>query len=142
LVGLAASAPPIEAMDEGWADERRLADLLRPDRAAGVDALTKLYQGYADDPPSIFASLDDPSNPDAALFATPDVNEGRHSGIGGLRASRQSCCLTSRHVNKRSANVGECHVVARVPSRWNARRRVVVGQSESPAALISSRRWL
>ncbi len=74
-VGLAASAPPVEAMDEGWADERRLADLLRLDRAAGVDALTKLYEGYAADPPSIFASLDDLSNPDAALFAMPGVNE-------------------------------------------------------------------
>jgi pimeloyl-ACP methyl ester carboxylesterase len=74
-VGLAASVPPVEAMDDGWADERRLADMLRLDRGAGVDSLKRQYQGYADDPASIFASLDDPSDPDAGLFALSDVHE-------------------------------------------------------------------
>ena len=75
-VGLAASSAPAEVMDEeGWADERRLADLLRLDRAAGVDALTQRYQGYADDPASIFASWDDPNDPDVRLLTLPDVNE-------------------------------------------------------------------
>ena len=62
-------------MDDGWADERCLADMLRLDRGAGVDSLKRQYQGYADDPASICASLDDPSDPDAGLFALSDVHE-------------------------------------------------------------------
>ncbi len=74
-VGLAASQAPVEVMDEGWADDRRLADLLRHDRAAGVDALTHRHQGYADDPASIFSAWDDPNDPDVRLLALPGVNE-------------------------------------------------------------------
>ena len=38
-VGLAASVAPVEAMGEGWEDERRVADLLRLDRAERLDRL-------------------------------------------------------------------------------------------------------
>ena len=43
-VGLAASMAPAEEMGEGWEEERRLADLLRLDRAAGVAAIAARYE--------------------------------------------------------------------------------------------------
>jgi pimeloyl-ACP methyl ester carboxylesterase len=74
-VGLAASRPPVEAMDADWAEDRRLAEVLHADRAAGVEALTAFYEPYAQDPASVFASWDDPKDPDVRLLALPDVNE-------------------------------------------------------------------
>ena len=74
-VGLAASMAPAEEMGEGWEDERRVADLLRLDRAAGVVAITQRYQDLADDPASFFASWDDPKDPDVRLLALPHVHE-------------------------------------------------------------------
>jgi pimeloyl-ACP methyl ester carboxylesterase len=74
-VGLAASMAPAEEMGEGWEDERRVADLLRVDRAAGVAAIAARYEDLADDPASFFASWDDPKSPDVRLLALPDVHE-------------------------------------------------------------------
>ena len=74
-VGLAASMAPAEEFGEGWEDDRRIADLLRVDRAAGVAAIAARYAGLADDPASAFADWDDPQDPDVRLLALPDVNE-------------------------------------------------------------------
>ena len=74
-VGLAASMAPAEEFGEGWEDDRRIADLLRIDRAAGVAAIEARYVGLPDDPASAFADWDDPQDPDVRLLALPDVNE-------------------------------------------------------------------
>jgi pimeloyl-ACP methyl ester carboxylesterase len=80
-VGLAASMAPAEEWGEGWEDERRVADLLRLDRAAGVLAIAARYEGLAEDPASIFASWDDPKDPDVRLLALPDVYEAMLQGV-------------------------------------------------------------
>jgi pimeloyl-ACP methyl ester carboxylesterase len=74
-VGLAASMAPAEQFGEGWEDDRRIADLLRLDRAAGVAEIAARYASLADDPASAFADWDDPNDPDVRLLALPDVRE-------------------------------------------------------------------
>jgi pimeloyl-ACP methyl ester carboxylesterase len=74
-VGLAASMAPAEQFGEGWEDDRRIADLLRLDRPAGVAAIAARYASLADDPASAFADWDDPKDPDVRLLALPDVRE-------------------------------------------------------------------
>lgn len=74
-VGLAASMAPAEEFGEGWEDDRRIADLLRLDRAAGVAAIAARYAGLTEDPASAFADWDDPEDPDVRLLALPDVHE-------------------------------------------------------------------
>lgn len=75
-VGLAASSGPLDEVPDGWGEEdRSLSDLLRRERAAGVEAITKRCQGYADEPASMFAGWNDPDDPDVRLLARPDVHE-------------------------------------------------------------------
>ncbi len=74
-VGLAASMAPAEQFGEGWEDDRRIADLLRLDRAAGVAAIAARYAGLDDDPALAFADWDDPKDPDVRLLAIPEVRE-------------------------------------------------------------------
>ena len=74
-VGLAASMAPVEEFGEGWEEDRRIADLLRLDRAAGVAAIEARYVGLPDDPASAFADWDDPQDPDVQLLALPDVRD-------------------------------------------------------------------
>jgi pimeloyl-ACP methyl ester carboxylesterase len=72
-VGLAASSPPVEAMDDFWDEDRRRAELLQVDRTAAIEEARTLFQGYVADPWSIFASMHDPADPDARLLAMPHV---------------------------------------------------------------------
>jgi pimeloyl-ACP methyl ester carboxylesterase len=55
------------------AKERSLSDLLRRDRAAAIEGITKRCHWYADDPASTFA--DGWDGPDEALLAQPNVRQ-------------------------------------------------------------------
>jgi pimeloyl-ACP methyl ester carboxylesterase len=73
-VGLAASRAPLDEIPDGYSEaDRSLSDLLRRDRAAGIDAITLDVQWYADDPASLFTEGWD--GPDEALLARPNVRE-------------------------------------------------------------------
>jgi pimeloyl-ACP methyl ester carboxylesterase len=73
-VGLAASKGPLDELPDGFsAKERSLSDLLRRDRAAAIEGITKRCQWYADDPASTFA--DGWDGPDEALLAQPNVRQ-------------------------------------------------------------------
>jgi len=73
-VGLAASKGPLDELPDGFsAKERSLSDLLRRDRAAAIEGITKRCQGDADDPASTFA--DGWDGPDEALLAQPNVRQ-------------------------------------------------------------------
>lgn len=73
-VGLVASDAPLDELADAWGpEERRLGDLLRRDRAAGLDAIVRYLQWYADDPVSIFR--DGWEGPDEALLAQPGVRD-------------------------------------------------------------------
>jgi pimeloyl-ACP methyl ester carboxylesterase len=77
-VGLAASTGPLDEIPGAWekltAEERSLKDLLRRDRAAAREGITKSCQWYVDDPASVFVGFD-PDGPDEALLAQPNVRE-------------------------------------------------------------------
>jgi pimeloyl-ACP methyl ester carboxylesterase len=73
-VGLAASKGPLDELPDGFsAKERSLSDLLRRDRAAAIEGITKRCQWYADDPASTFA--DGWDGPDDALLAQTNVRQ-------------------------------------------------------------------
>lgn len=73
-VGLAASKGPLDELPDGFsARERSLSDLLRRDRGAAIEGITKRCQWYADDPASTFA--DGWDGPDDALLAQPSVRQ-------------------------------------------------------------------
>ena len=73
-VGLAAAMGPLDELPIGWsAEDRSLAELLRRDRGAGVEGITRSLQWYADDPASVFVKRWD--GPDETLLAQPNVRE-------------------------------------------------------------------
>jgi pimeloyl-ACP methyl ester carboxylesterase len=73
-VGLAASKGPLDELPAGWAKrDRSLSDLLRRDRAAAIEGITRRCRWYADDPGSAF--VDGWDGPDEALLARPNVRE-------------------------------------------------------------------
>jgi len=73
-VGLAASKGPLNDLPDGFsAKDRSLSDLLRRDRAAAIEEITKRCQWFADDPASTFA--DGWDGPDDALLAQPNVRQ-------------------------------------------------------------------
>jgi pimeloyl-ACP methyl ester carboxylesterase len=73
-VGLAASRGPLDDLPDGYSEEdRSLAELLRRDRAAAMEGITKSCQWFADDPASTFA--DGWDGPDDALLAQPNVRQ-------------------------------------------------------------------
>lgn len=78
-VGLAASVAPLDnvpgARDELPAEVRSVVELLRHDRVAAVEKMTRQSQWYADDPASIFERFGHPDDADHALLARPDVRE-------------------------------------------------------------------
>lgn len=79
-VGVAGSVGPIDEVPGAYSGEwRRLADLLRADRDAAGDGMIKHWQGFADNPASIydgwFENSVEPEGPDQRLFARPDVRE-------------------------------------------------------------------
>jgi pimeloyl-ACP methyl ester carboxylesterase len=73
-VGLAASRGPLDELPDGFsAKDRSLSALLRRDRAAALERITKRCQWYADDPASTFA--DGWDGPDDALLVQPGVRQ-------------------------------------------------------------------
>lgn len=73
-VGLAASRGPLDALSDGFnARDRSLAELLRRERAAGLEGIRKSASWYVDDPGSFFA--DGWDGPDGALLAQASVRE-------------------------------------------------------------------
>ncbi len=56
---------------------RRLSRLLPDDPQGVLDEVVKKWQGFADDPTSVYGyeASDQPPSPDARLFARPDVRE-------------------------------------------------------------------
>ena len=73
-VGLVASRGPLDKIPDAYSEaDRSLSDLLRRDRAAGIDAITLDVQWYADNPASVFTEGWD--GPDEALLAQPNVRQ-------------------------------------------------------------------
>lgn len=73
-VGLAASRGPLDELPDGFSEQdRSLAELLRRERAAGLEGIRNSAQWYADDPGSFFAEGWD--GPDDALLAQPNVRQ-------------------------------------------------------------------
>ena len=73
-VGLAASRGPLDELPDGFSEkDRSLAELLRRDRAAAMEGITRRCQWCADDPASTFA--DGWDGPDDALLAQPNVRQ-------------------------------------------------------------------
>ncbi|HUG30238.1 MAG TPA: alpha/beta hydrolase [Candidatus Limnocylindria bacterium] len=94
-IGLAASRGPLDDLPDGWsAKDRSLAELLRRDPAAALEAITNSCQWYADDPASMFA--DGWGGPDDALLSQSNVRqtmiesevEGARQGLIGLVADQ------------------------------------------------------
>lgn len=79
-VGVAGSVGPITEVPGSFSEEARRLSRLLPDDPQGVlDETVKKWQGFADDPTSLFdgwfEASDQPPSPDARLFARPDVRE-------------------------------------------------------------------
>ena len=73
-IGLAASRAPLDEFPGAWSEEdRSLGDLLRQDRAAGIDAIVRHVQWWTEDPGSVFR--DGWEGPDDALLAQPGVRD-------------------------------------------------------------------
>lgn len=73
-VGLVASRAPIDEVPDGWSEAYlSLSDLLRRDRAAGIERTAQDCQWYANDPASVFT--EGWGGPDEALLAQPNVRE-------------------------------------------------------------------
>lgn len=73
-VGLAASDATLDEVPAAWSEgDRSLGELLRQDRAAGIDAIVRDVQWWTEDPGSIFR--DGWEGPDEALLAQPGVRD-------------------------------------------------------------------
>lgn len=95
-VGLIASVGPLveipAARDELTPEVRRIIDLYHQDPAAAMEAITRRFAWYADEPTSIFDGFGPPGGPDEDLLTQPNIREamnqamreGARQGLAGL----------------------------------------------------------